>query len=84
MLPLPHLPFQAHPNANAVLLTTEVTTPAFYPGHDTHRMVTNVLFRMGAAAVLLSSNTAAWAGRAKYELTLHHRVHVGQSDEAYT
>ena len=31
--------FQAHPNKNAVFVTTDVTTPAFYGGHDKHRMV---------------------------------------------
>ena len=30
---------RAHPNSNAVLLTTETTTPAYYPGHDKHRLV---------------------------------------------
>lgn len=30
---------QAHPNANCILVTTETTTPAFYPGHDKSRMV---------------------------------------------
>lgn len=38
---------------------------------------------MGAAAMLLS-NKASWAGRAKYRLVHNERVHVGQSDEAYT
>ena len=28
---------QAHPNANAVFVTTEVTTPAYYGGRDRHR-----------------------------------------------
>jgi 3-ketoacyl-CoA synthase len=36
---------QAYPNANAVLLTTETTTPAYYPGCDKHRQITNLLFR---------------------------------------
>ncbi|KAJ9510122.1 hypothetical protein QJQ45_015610 [Haematococcus lacustris] len=75
---------QARPNSNAVFLTTEVTTPAFYPGHDKHRLVTNLLFRMGGAAMLMSNKSAAWAGRAKYQLAFNHRVHIGSSDEAYT
>ncbi len=32
-------PMQAHPNSNAVLLTTETVTPCYYKGHDKHRMV---------------------------------------------
>ncbi|KAJ9526545.1 hypothetical protein QJQ45_017686 [Haematococcus lacustris] len=75
---------QARPNSNAVFLTTEVTTPAFYPGHDKHRLVTNTLFRMGAAAMLMSNKAAAWAGRAKYQLVFNHRVHIGASDEAFS
>jgi hypothetical protein len=46
--------------------------------------VTNLLFRTGAAAILLSNKAEAWRGRAKYKLTTAHRVHVGQSDDAYT
>lgn len=41
---------QARPNANAVLLTTEVTTPAYYKGKDKHRQVTNMIFRTGQRA----------------------------------
>lgn len=39
---------QARPNANAILLTTEITTPAYYKGKDKHRQVTNMIFRTGA------------------------------------
>lgn len=39
---------QARPNSNAILLTTEVTTPAYYKGKDKHRQVTNMIFRTGA------------------------------------
>lgn len=74
---------QAHPNANAVLLTTETVTPCYYPGQDKHRMVSNLLFRMGGAAVLLS-NKKSWLDVAKYKLEFRHRVHVGQSKDAYT
>ena len=30
---------QAQPNINIMFLTTEVTTPAYYPGQDKHRLV---------------------------------------------
>jgi 3-ketoacyl-CoA synthase len=33
---------KARPNSNAVLLTTETTTPVFYPGKDKHRMVSGL------------------------------------------
>jgi 3-ketoacyl-CoA synthase len=45
--------------------------------------VSNLLFRMGGAAVLLSSDSQLWEGRAKYQLKHNVRVHVGQSDDAY-
>ncbi|KAJ9509049.1 hypothetical protein QJQ45_001541 [Haematococcus lacustris] len=73
---------QAHPNSNAVFLTTEVTTPAFYRGKDKSRLVTNVLFRMGASAMLFS-NKRRWAGRAKYRLLHCIRTHTGARDTAY-
>jgi len=45
-----HRCLQARPNSNAILLTTEVTTPAYYKGKDKHRQVTNMIFRTGVAA----------------------------------
>jgi 3-ketoacyl-CoA synthase len=44
---------QAHPNSNAVLLTTETTTPAYYPGRDKHRQITNLLFRCAGSQHIL-------------------------------
>ncbi|KAL6765858.1 FAE1/Type III polyketide synthase-like protein-domain-containing protein [Haematococcus lacustris] len=73
---------QAHPNSNAVFLTTEITTPAFYRGKDKSRLVTNILFRMGASAMLFS-NKRRWAGRAKYRLLHCIRTHTGARDTAY-
>ncbi|KAG1670362.1 hypothetical protein FOA52_000122 [Chlamydomonas sp. UWO 241] len=73
---------QAHPNANVLFVTTEVTSPAFYPGMDRARQVTNLLFRMGACAVLFSNN-ASWSSRIKYTLRYNERVHIGASDAAY-
>lgn len=74
---------QARPNCNALLVTTETLTTAFYNGMDKHRLVTNTLFRMGAAAVLLS-NKESWrsSGRAKYVLCHNVRVHTGARPEA--
>ncbi len=80
--PCPPRAAQAQPNTNIVLLTTEVTTPAYYPGQDKHRLVTNMLFRMGAAAMLFS-NRPSMARAAKYELEHCYRTHIGASDEAY-
>jgi len=74
---------KAHPNSNAVFLTTETNAPARYEGKDRHRLVANVIFRMGAAAILFS-NKPSMAARAKYRMHHTARVHVGQSDDAYT
>ncbi|PNH05133.1 3-ketoacyl-CoA synthase 6 [Tetrabaena socialis] len=73
---------KAHPNSNALFVTNETTTPAFYKGRDKHRLVTNVLFRMGAAAVLLT-NKPSLRAKAKYRLLHRFRVHLGASDDAY-
>lgn len=72
----------ARPNVNALVVTTETTTPARYEGQDRHRIVTNVIFRMGAAAILFS-NKKSWGPRVKYELLHASRTHIGASDGAY-
>ncbi|KAG1679934.1 hypothetical protein FOA52_006998 [Chlamydomonas sp. UWO 241] len=79
---LVHDMLQAHPNANVLFVTTEVTSNAFYAGMDRARQVTNLLFRMGACAVLFSNN-ASWGSRIKYQLRYNQRVHIGASDAAY-
>ncbi|KAG2499531.1 hypothetical protein HYH03_002477 [Edaphochlamys debaryana] len=73
---------KARPNCNALFVTIEATTPAFYRGNERPRLVTNMLFRTGAAAVLLS-NKPRLAARAKYALRQCVRVHTGASAEAY-
>ncbi|KAG2486931.1 hypothetical protein HYH03_014430 [Edaphochlamys debaryana] len=73
---------KAHPNCNALFVTNETTTPAFYRGKDKHRLVTNVLFRMGAAAILMT-NKPALKKKAKYVLQHRCRVQLSASDAAY-
>jgi hypothetical protein len=53
-----------------------------YTGKDKSRLVTNMLFRMGASAVLMS-NKPAWASRAKYTLHKAVRVHTAAVEESY-
>jgi hypothetical protein len=50
---------QARPNSNAILLTTEITTPAYYKGKDKHRQVTNMIFRTGKHSQDLPAPAAA-------------------------
>eukprot|EP00210_Caulerpa_lentillifera_P004224 g4029.t1 len=73
---------KAHPNSVAMLCTTEITTPAFYTGTDRSRVVTNLLFRMGGAAMLFT-NRPTRKLRPKYKLRTAIRVHRGFVDAAY-
>lgn len=73
---------KARPNANALFLTTEITTPAYYRGRDKHRQVTNMIFRMGACAMLMS-NKPKMVAKAKYKLVHNVRVHLGSREPAY-
>lgn len=73
---------QSRPNCNAILLTTEITTPAYYKGKDKHRQVTNMIFRTGASAVLFS-NKPKMVAKAKYKLATNYRVHLASRDPAY-
>lgn len=67
---------------NALFVCTETVTPACYRGFDKHRLVTNVIFRMGAAAMLLS-NKRSMIPHAKYQLQHIVRVHTAASDAGY-
>lgn len=58
---------QVHPNSNALVISTEIITPNFYKGSRRDMLLPNCLFRMGAAAILLS-NRRREAKRAKYRL----------------
>ncbi|KAH7683454.1 Very-long-chain 3-oxoacyl-CoA synthase protein [Dioscorea alata] len=73
---------QAHPNSNALVISTEIITPNFYTGNQRSMLLPNCLFRMGAAALLLS-NRRRDARRAKYRLLHTVRTHRGADDKAY-
>lgn len=75
---------QANPGKNALLVTTENLTRAFYSGSEKTRLVVNTLTRLGAAAILMSNNKR-WkaSGRAKYELCGRARVQTSAREEAY-
>jgi 3-ketoacyl-CoA synthase len=73
---------QARPNTIALFVPAEVTGAAYYHGLHKHYMVSNCIFRMGGAAVLLS-NKPQHARVAKYQLHCNVRVHTGQSDDSY-
>ncbi|CAD5169986.1 unnamed protein product [Musa acuminata subsp. malaccensis] len=73
---------QAHPNSYALVVSTEIITPNFYAGNERSMLLPNCLFRMGAAAVLLS-NSRREEDRAKYRLLHVVRTHEGADDRAY-
>ena len=56
--------------------------PCRYNGNDRSMLIPNTLFRMGAAAMLMTSKFSE-RQRAKYELEHTVRVHIGADTTAY-
>jgi len=73
---------QAHRNVRCVIVSTENITQNWYLGKQKSMLLSNTLFRLGCAAVLLS-NRAADASRARFELHTVVRTHSGSDDQAY-
>eukprot|EP00899_Mesostigma_viride_P022488 jgi/Mesvir1/3423/Mv11925-RA.1 len=73
---------QVHPGSRAVVLSTENITQNWYFGNDRSMLIPNTIFRVGCAAMLLSSRRRdRW--RAKYELLHVVRTHKGADDKSY-
>jgi 3-ketoacyl-CoA synthase len=72
----------ANPNTYAIVVSTENTTLNWYFGNDRSMLLCNCIFRMGAAAVLLS-NRGRDRARSKYELVHTVRTHKGADDKHY-
>ncbi|EGG16444.1 fatty acid elongase 3-ketoacyl-CoA synthase [Cavenderia fasciculata] len=73
---------QVHKNAVAVVLSTENITQNWYRGNDRSMLVTNTLFRMGGAAIMLSNKPKYyWTG--KYKLIASVRVTKACVDDSY-
>ena len=66
----------------ALVVSTENITQNWYRGNERSMLIPNTIFRMGAAAVLLS-NKRSERRRARYELAHLVRVHLGADDIAY-
>jgi len=73
---------QTHRNSRALVVSTENITQNWYHGNEKGMMVSNCIFRMGGAAMLLSNRPADYF-RAKYRLLHTIRIHRGSSEEAY-
>lgn len=73
---------QCHANSLCVVVSTENITQNWYLGQERSMLITNTLFRLGGAAILLS-NRGRDARRAKYSLLHTVRTHRGADDLAY-
>ncbi|XP_078437454.1 3-ketoacyl-CoA synthase 20-like [Wolffia australiana] len=73
---------QVHKSSYAMVVSTESMTQNGYMGNNRSMLVTNSIFRMGGAAVLLS-NISADRQRAKYELLHTARTHKGADDSSH-
>ncbi|GMI95947.1 3-ketoacyl-CoA synthase 2, DAISY [Hibiscus trionum] len=73
---------QVHPNSYALVVSMENITLNWYFGNDRSMLVSNCLFRMGGAAILLS-NKSSDRRRSKYQLIHTVRTHKGADDKCY-
>ena len=73
---------QAHGNEYAVVVSMENITLNWYFGNDRSKLVSNCIFRMGGAAILLS-NKRTERRRAKYELVHTVRTHKGADEKCF-
>ncbi|KAH7521367.1 hypothetical protein FEM48_Zijuj07G0025600 [Ziziphus jujuba var. spinosa] len=73
---------QVHHNSYALVVSTENITQNFYPGNDRSKLLTNCLFRVGGAAILLS-NRPSDRNIAKYELIHTVHTHTASIDQSY-
>lgn len=73
---------KTHRNSRALILSTEILSTGWYPGREQHMMVLNCLFRMGAAAILVSNKKEA-KRKAKYKLMYTLRTQRSFDDKAY-
>ncbi|XP_059638051.1 3-ketoacyl-CoA synthase 11-like [Cornus florida] len=73
---------QVHPNSYALVISMENITLNWYFGNDRSKLVSNCLFRMGGAAILLS-NKRSDRRRSKYQLVHAVRTHKGADDKCF-
>lgn len=74
---------QVYPNSYALVISMENITLNWYFGNDRSKLVSNCLFRMGGAAILLS-NKSCDRRRSKYQLVHTVRTHKGADDKCFT
>ncbi|KAK9087078.1 hypothetical protein Syun_029472 [Stephania yunnanensis] len=72
-----------HPNSYALIVSMENITLNWYFGNNRSMLVSNCLFRMGGAAILLS-NRSSDRHRSKYQLIHTVRTHKGADDHSFS
>ncbi|KAK6143090.1 hypothetical protein DH2020_023438 [Rehmannia glutinosa] len=73
---------QGRRNTYALIMSLESPTSSYYLGDDRSKLLSNCLFRMGGAAILLSNRPSDRLS-SKYELKHTVRTHLGADDRAY-
>ncbi|KAK4340664.1 hypothetical protein RND71_039165 [Anisodus tanguticus] len=73
---------QVNPNSYALVVSMENITLNWYYGNNRSMLVSNCIFRMGGAAILLS-NKSSDRRRSKYQLIHTVRTHKGADDRSY-
>ncbi|KAF5775646.1 putative very-long-chain 3-oxoacyl-CoA synthase [Helianthus annuus] len=73
---------QVNPNSYALVISMENISLNWYFGNNRSMLVTNCLFRVGGAAMLLS-NRSFDRRRSKYQLIHTVRTHKGADDRCY-
>ncbi|XP_059291139.1 3-ketoacyl-CoA synthase 11-like [Lycium ferocissimum] len=73
---------QVNPNSYALVVSMENITLNWYFGNNRSMLVSNCIFRMGGAAILLS-NKSSDRRRSKYQLIHTVRTHKGADDRSY-
>ncbi|XP_050208479.1 3-ketoacyl-CoA synthase 4-like [Mercurialis annua] len=73
---------QVYRNCNAVVVSTEIITLNWYKGNEKSMLISNCIFRVGGAAMLLS-NKSSDKRRAKYKLLHVVRTHLGADTKAF-
>ncbi|XP_055822270.1 3-ketoacyl-CoA synthase 20-like [Solanum dulcamara] len=73
---------QTQVSGYALVVSAESINAGYYLGKDRSKLITNCLFRMGAAAILLSNRFSDYR-RSKYKLKHVVRTHKGADDKAF-
>ncbi|KAM7256564.1 hypothetical protein ACFE04_012305 [Oxalis oulophora] len=73
---------KVHPKSYALIVSTENITTNWYFGNERSMLISNCLFRVGGAAILLSNHSSD-KHRSKYELIHTIRTHKGADNKSF-